>query len=176
MTNKITSNFKELERNDFTGDIYPSNKAAAQLEDTYPPRTEPFSKEAVDEAVGIVRENAALTRPTGEVELQKIDAMAMAEFAYRADNPNGNHSEPPSMVYEMAGKAWKLWHLREFIEAAIATAEAKGRREAVKEVRHLVWTAKSYFNPIGDERNKGRHDAYDELLTKLDTAFPLEEV
>lgn len=68
--------------------------------------------------------------------------------------------------------------------AFVATAEAKGRREMVKEVREMVQQ-----NPVCllDEylpvvKTGTKDDVYDfaianwrkQLLTKLDTAFPLE--
>jgi hypothetical protein len=46
--------------------------------------------------------------------IREVSAMSMAEFAYKLDNPNGKFSEPPSMIYEMAEKQWKLWHIKQF--------------------------------------------------------------
>lgn len=40
-------------------------------------------------------------------QVEECSSTAMADFAYRKDN-NRTDGEPPSMVYEMAEKAWKL--------------------------------------------------------------------
>lgn len=57
-----------------------------------------------------------LPTPIQEEIEKEFGLVAMADFAYNKDNPKYNGTgEPPSMVYEMAEKAWKLWHLKEFI-------------------------------------------------------------
>ena len=45
--------------------------------------------------------------------------------------------------------------------------------EREREIKSLIETYKSYYNPIGDERNKGKHEAMEALLSHL---YPKENL
>ena len=63
----------------------------------------------------------------------------LAEFAYNQDNPKYNgKGEPPSMVYEMAEKAWKLWHLKDFTLSIQQETEQRVRREEIEKLSDML--------------------------------------
>lgn len=44
----------------------------------------------------------------------------------------------------------------------------EGRASLKAELRPNIIAGKNYYNPIGDEYNKGRHAAFDDVLSLLD--------
>lgn len=60
----------------------------------------------------------------------------------------------------------------DFAERNYQEAFEAGAAAHHKRVVEMIQTAKNYYNPIGDEFNKGRHAAWDALLTALTTIDP----